>query len=145
MTTKQPDFFDDQAIKSLVAAVRPFSMVNEDSLLFLAEQVATTLRSAVPGHFVECGVWRGGASFLMAGLLRLGGSRDRKVWLFDSYEGLPPPDSATAKNYNFSTTRDKTHLITDGGTFRLGTLLLLMSLVGCCGLVGNAATTGDPL
>jgi O-methyltransferase len=93
MTPKQPDFFDDQAIKSLVAAVRPFSMVNEDSLLVLAEQVATTLRSVVPGHFVECGVWRGGASFLMAGLLRLGGSRDRKVWLFDSYEGLPPPDT----------------------------------------------------
>ncbi len=38
------------------------------------------------GCVVECGVWRGG---MIAGLARLLG-RDRRYYLFDSFEGLPP-------------------------------------------------------
>lgn len=46
----------------------------------------------VPGDFVECGVWRGGASILMRGLLAACGEHGRKVVLFDSFRGLPPPN-----------------------------------------------------
>ncbi len=67
-------------------------MVPEDSLIELAHQVLAILTTGIPGDFVECGVWRGGASFLIADLLRQAGVRDRKVWLFDSFEGLPAPD-----------------------------------------------------
>src|SRR5205823_202254 len=42
---------------------------------------------------VECGVWRGGASFLMAEMLRRAAARDRRVWMFDSFEGLPHPEA----------------------------------------------------
>jgi hypothetical protein len=72
--------------------VRPFTMVPAESLIDLAHQVRAVLAYDIPGDFVECGVWRGGASFLMADLLRQTGTRDRKVWLFDSFEGLPPPE-----------------------------------------------------
>ena len=72
--------------------VRPLTMVPEESLVDLARQVRTVLTSGIPGDLVECGVWRGGAAFLMAGLLRDAGARDRKVWMFDSFEGLPPPE-----------------------------------------------------
>src|SRR5437879_1152441 len=67
--------------------VRPFTMVPEPSLVELARQVQATIQCGIPGHFVECGVWRGGTSFLMASLLQQAGVRDRKVWLFDSFEG----------------------------------------------------------
>jgi O-methyltransferase len=67
-------------------------MVPEESLVELARQVCAVLAFNIPGDFVECGVWRGGASFLIADLLRQAGVQDRKVWLFDSFEGLPPPD-----------------------------------------------------
>jgi hypothetical protein len=67
-------------------------MVAEASLVDLALQVKQVLVGNIPGDFVECGVWRGGASFLMAELLRQAGVTDRKVWLFDSFEGLPPPE-----------------------------------------------------
>ena len=82
--------------------IKPFSMVQERSLIGLARQVSAILALGVPGDFVECGVWRGGASFLMAELLREAGASDRRVWLFDSFEGLPPPadiDGATAQAY----------------------------------------------
>jgi O-methyltransferase len=42
--------------------------------------------SAVPGDYVECGVWRAGMSGAIAEVLGPG----TKVHLFDSYQGLPP-------------------------------------------------------
>jgi hypothetical protein len=76
----------------LLDKIRPFTMVAEASLVDLALQVKQALAHNIPGDFVECGVWRGGASFLMGELLRQAGVTDRKVWLFDSFKGLPPPE-----------------------------------------------------
>lgn len=45
----------------------------------------------VPGDFAETGVWRGGTTILMRGVLRALGDRDRRVWVADSFEGLPAP------------------------------------------------------
>jgi len=83
---------DTDTITRMVHAVRPFTMVPEPSLVELGQQVAAVLAEGVPGDLVECGVWRGGAAFLMAGLLRAAGVTDRKVWLCDSFEGLPAPE-----------------------------------------------------
>ncbi len=66
-------------------------MVSTDLLAELGLQVEAVLDYDLRGDLVECGVWRGGASFLMAELLRQAGVSDRTVWLFDSFEGLPPP------------------------------------------------------
>jgi O-methyltransferase len=74
-----------------IAKIRALSMLPEASLVELGETVTATLRAGIAGAFVECGVWRGGASFLMADLLRLQGVSDRKVWLFDSFEGHRAP------------------------------------------------------
>lgn len=46
----------------------------------------------VPGDFLECGVWRGGQSIFMRGLLKAHGDTSRCVWLADSFAGLPRPD-----------------------------------------------------
>ncbi len=45
----------------------------------------------VPGDFAETGVWRGGTTILMRGVLRALDDRDRRVWVADSFEGLPAP------------------------------------------------------
>jgi len=79
-------------LTSTLERVQPFTMVSKDSLVDLARQVRAVLAYDISGDFVECGVWRGGAAFLMADLLRQAKARDRKVWLFDSFEGLPPPE-----------------------------------------------------
>ena len=75
--------------------VRPYTMVAQQSLLELANEVRTLLAMNIAGNFVECGVWKGGSAFLMAELLRAADQgdrpRDRTVWLFDSFEGLPAP------------------------------------------------------
>lgn len=52
------------------------------------------LDEQVPGDFVETGVWRGGTTILMRGILRAVGDAERSVWVADSFEGLPVPDAA---------------------------------------------------
>ena len=51
------------------------------------------LRRGVPGDLIETGVWRGGATIFMRGVLQAYGVRDRKVWAADSFEGLPRSDA----------------------------------------------------
>ena len=91
-----------ESLAPIMERIRPFTMVPERSLVELARQVSAILALKIPGDFVECGVWRGGASFLMAEVLRQSEVSDRRVWLFDSFEGLPPPaeiDGARALAY----------------------------------------------
>jgi hypothetical protein len=48
----------------------------------------------VPGDFIETGVWRGGACIYMKGMLAARGEAARRVFVADSFKGLPPPDEA---------------------------------------------------
>lgn len=60
-----------------------------DNLQYCIEQV---LNNHVPGDLIETGVWRGGATIFMRGVLKAYGDPVRKVWVADSFEGLPRPD-----------------------------------------------------
>jgi O-methyltransferase len=66
-------------------------------LTSLQHCVETVLTDGVPGDLVECGVWRGGASILMRAVLAAYGDQTRRVWLADSFAGVPPPDTANYK------------------------------------------------
>lgn len=48
----------------------------------------------IPGDFIETGVWRGGLTILMRAFLKAYGDTTRKVWVADSFAGLPPPNAA---------------------------------------------------
>lgn len=58
----------------------------------LQECVVDVLRRQVPGDLIETGVWRGGATIFMRAILKVYGVTDRRVWVADSFEGLPEPD-----------------------------------------------------
>ena len=70
------------------------TMVGLRRLENLRACIETALADDVPGDILEAGVWRGGASIFMRGVLAAHGATDRTVWLADSFEGLPPPDVA---------------------------------------------------
>ena len=59
-----------------------------DNLQTCIEEV---VRTAVPGDLIETGTWRGGASIFMRGVLRALEVTDRRVWVADSFRGLPEP------------------------------------------------------
>lgn len=71
-----------------------------DSMIGLARMgnikhcVETVIQDDVPGDLIETGVWRGGACIFMRGVLKAYDDTSRKVWVADSFQGLPAPDAA---------------------------------------------------
>ena len=65
-------------------------MARLDNLQACVERV---VEEGIPGDLIETGVWRGGAAILMRAVLAARGDTARTVWLADSFEGLPKPDS----------------------------------------------------
>lgn len=65
--------------------------------------VRDVLSRNVPGDLIEAGAWRGGATIFMRAVLKAYGDHRRKVWVADSFQGLPKPDAAAfpidAQNY----------------------------------------------
>lgn len=70
-----------------------------DNIQTLVEDV---LRNQVPGDLIETGVWRGGATIFMRGVLKAYGVTDRTVWVADSFAGFPPPDQEGVSGRSFS-------------------------------------------
>ncbi len=70
------------------------SMIGRKRLDNLQFCIETALREGVEGDLIETGVWRGGACIFMRAVLAAYGVADRKVFVADSFEGLPRPDAA---------------------------------------------------
>ncbi len=71
---------------------RAHSMIGLRRMDNLQECVEAVLRDDIPGDLIETGVWRGGATILMRGVLKAHGDCQRTVWVADSFEGLPRPE-----------------------------------------------------
>jgi O-methyltransferase len=67
------------------------SMVGVARLQSLATLVQSAIDDDIEGDLIETGVWRGGCCILMRGVLKANGAR-RKVYVADSFSGLPPPN-----------------------------------------------------
>ena len=68
------------------------TMVSRLRLDNVQNAVETVLKENIPGDLIETGVWRGGSCILMRAVLRAAGD-GRKVFVADSFAGLPPPDA----------------------------------------------------
>jgi O-methyltransferase len=68
------------------------TMIGRDRLDNVQACVEDVLRDGVPGDLIEAGVWRGGACIFMCALLEAYGDAERRVWVADSFAGLPRPD-----------------------------------------------------
>jgi O-methyltransferase len=79
--------------------VEPYTMVGLPRLLNAYELVERAEAKGLRGAIVECGVFKGGSAAMMT----MASSPQRKVWLFDSFEGLPEPtveDGQKAVDYS---------------------------------------------
>lgn len=80
--------------RRIVERCRPFSMTSHERLYAVCKAVEYLVGGSIAGDFVECGVWRGGSAMAMAFTLEHLGARDRELYLFDTYEGMPRPTDA---------------------------------------------------
>jgi O-methyltransferase len=57
----------------------------------LRQLCESAIMNDIPGDFIETGVWRGGACIYMRAILNAYGDTIRRVFVADSFNGLPPP------------------------------------------------------
>ncbi len=74
------------------------TMVGVERLKNVEFCVRDVLRRNIPGDLMETGVWRGGVCIFMRAILNVMGDHSRKVWLADSFRGLPKPDQRFAQD-----------------------------------------------
>lgn len=70
------------------------SMIGRQRMANLRRLSETVIQDQVPGDFIETGVWRGGACIMMRAVIEAYGDPTRRVWVADSFAGLPKPDPA---------------------------------------------------
>jgi predicted O-methyltransferase YrrM len=73
--------------------VRPYTMSGDARLRGLYQAVQHMAERKIPGAVVECGTARGGSAALLGLAMREFNAR-RPLWVFDTFEGIPPPTAA---------------------------------------------------
>lgn len=103
--------------------IMPYTLVGIGGLE-ATHKVATRLnRNKVEGDFIELGVARGGCAALLGNAVfdpDEPAHPDRKLWLFDSYEGLPDPTADDYDAVKGKGTGEHVHVLQKGSC--LGTL-----------------------
>lgn len=74
----------------LYEQIKPYSMMSYGRLRGIYRGICEVIENKVPGDFVECGTARGGCAALMGLSCRARGEA-RNLWIYDTFEGLPPP------------------------------------------------------
>ncbi len=67
---------------------RPDSLLSYTQLFFLQELAKRVEYAGLEGDFVECGVYRGGSAGVL-GYEAMRSRFQRKLWLYDSFAGMP--------------------------------------------------------
>lgn len=78
----EPEFIE------LYNKVKDYSMVSIERLYATYQAVKYVEANNIEGALVECGVWKGGNTMLMALSLE---STNRTIYLYDTFEGMPKP------------------------------------------------------
>jgi O-methyltransferase len=66
------------------------TMIGRKRLDNVQDVIEKILAQSIPGDFIETGVWRGGTTIFMRAILKAYGVADRKVFVADSFCGIPP-------------------------------------------------------
>ncbi len=92
----QDGTIEDREFQMILSKIRPFTMLGEARLYNLYRLARYVCENDIPGNFVECGVAAGGSSALLAYVIKHYSRESRKIFSFDSFEGMPKPSTHDA-------------------------------------------------
>ena len=85
------DIAADSDFQAIYQKVMDFTMVKIERCYALYQSVKYIIANNIEGDLAECGVWKGGSAMLMAYTLQQSGITDRKLYLYDTFEGMTKP------------------------------------------------------
>jgi len=74
-----------------VDVVLPYTNTSVERIVALMNAVTYVTKNRIPGDICECGVWRGGSMMAVALTLLVHGDQSRRLFLYDTYEGMSEP------------------------------------------------------
>lgn len=90
----------DPPFQSIAHRCLPATMTSVERLYALYKSVEYVIKSGVAGDIVECGVWRGGSMMCAALSLLHFSDTSRRLYLYDTFEGMPPPKAVDVDVHN---------------------------------------------
>lgn len=94
----------DEKFQAMLAQCRAFTLTSDERMYALHTAVQYLVHAKIPGAMVECGVWQGGSCMNIALTLQQQHVCDRDIYLFDTFEGMTPPESMDVDLLNRSAT-----------------------------------------
>lgn len=85
------DIKSDINFMKIYSKCEPYTMVSVRRSFALYNAVKYIIENNIEGDFVECGVWKGGQSMLIAETLLLKNESGRKIFLYDTFGGMSEP------------------------------------------------------
>jgi predicted O-methyltransferase YrrM len=85
------DIFSDKDFMLLYDQCKDYTMTTIERMYSLYQSMNYILKNNIEGNFVECGVWKGGSSMLIALMLQKQQMNNRKLYLYDTFEGMSEP------------------------------------------------------
>ena len=92
--TEIPVDIKEEEFRELYYFCKPYTMTSVERMYALYQSVKYIIENNIPGDFIECGVWRGGSAMLIARYFFIHHITDRKLVLYDTYEGMSEPTEA---------------------------------------------------
>ena len=71
--------------------IEAYTATSIERVYALKSAITYIIKNKIKGDFVECGVWKGGSCMLMAKTLVNEGEKERKIWMYDTFDGMTEP------------------------------------------------------
>lgn len=81
----------EEDFKKIYNLTKDYTTTSRERRYILYKAVEYIVKAKIPGDLVECGVWKGGSSMIMAYTLLKTEDKKRKIWLYDTYTGMSKP------------------------------------------------------
>jgi O-methyltransferase len=85
------DIDADKDFQEIYDKIKAYTIVEPERCYALYNAVHYIISKGIKGDFAECGVWKGGSVMLIAYILMKAGITDRKIFLYDTFEGMTKP------------------------------------------------------
>ena len=83
---------------TLYERANAYTLTSVECMYTLYQTVKFLHANQVPGAMVECGIWRGGSSMMIALTLKALGDTSRDIYLYDTYAGMTEPESVDVRS-----------------------------------------------
>lgn len=86
-----PRDLQDDEFRPIYNLCKEYTICSVSPMFALYKSIEYLVKNNIQGDFVECGVYKGGSAMLMAHTLRYFNKTSRKIYLYDTFEGMSPP------------------------------------------------------